>query len=149
MMPEMLLVEADHDMRNPADFLILNKIAKGVFRVRGISRVQGVTRPEGTPIEHTSIPFLLSMQNAGQLQTLEFQKARMNDMLKQVDAMAKMINQMQRIYGLTQQLTNTTHRMIGDTRDVAAITEELRDQIADFEDVWRPIRSYLYWEKHC
>jgi RND superfamily putative drug exporter len=149
MMPEILLVEADHDMRNPADFLILNKIAKGVFRVRGISRVQGVTRPEGTPIEHTSVPFLLSMQNAGQLQTLEFQKARMNDMLKQVDAMAKMMNQMQRIYGLIQQLTNTTHRMIGDTRDLAAITEELRDHIADFEDFYRPIRSYLYWEKHC
>jgi RND superfamily putative drug exporter len=149
MMPEILLVEADHDMRNPADFLILNKIAKGVFRVRGISRVQGVTRPEGTPIEHTSIPFLLSMQNAGQLQTLEFQKARMNDTLKQADAMAKMMNQMQRIYGLIQQLTNTTHRMIGDTRDLAAITEELRDHIADFEDFYRPIRSYLYWEKHC
>jgi len=149
MMPEILMIESDHDMRNPADFLILNKIAKGVFRVRGISRVQGVTRPEGTPIEHTSLPFLLSIQNAGQLQTLEFQKARMNDTLKQADAMAKMINQMQRIYGLIQQLTNTTHRMIGDTRDLAAITEELRDHIADFEDVWRPIRSYLYWEKHC
>jgi RND superfamily putative drug exporter len=149
MMPEILMIESDHDMRNPADFLILNKIAKGVFRVRGISRVQGVTRPEGTPIEHTSIPFLLSMQNAGQLQTLEFQKARMKDTLKQADAMAKMMNQMQRIYGLLQQLTNTTHRMIGDTRDLAAITEELRDHIADFEDVWRPIRSYLYWEKHC
>jgi putative drug exporter of the RND superfamily len=149
MMPEILMIESDHDMRNPADFLILNKIAKGVFRVRGISRVQGVTRPEGTPIEHTSLPFLLSIQNAGQLQTLEFQKARMNDTLKQADAMAKMINQMQRIYGLIQQLTNTTHRMIGDTRDLAAITEELRDHIADFEDFWRPIRSYLYWEKHC
>jgi acyl-CoA synthetase (AMP-forming)/AMP-acid ligase II len=43
MMPEILLVEADHDMRNP-------KLAKGVFRVPGISRVQGITRPEGTLI---------------------------------------------------------------------------------------------------
>jgi RND superfamily putative drug exporter len=149
MMPEILMVESDHDMRNPADFLVLNKLAKGVFRVRGISRVQGVTRPEGTPIEHTSIPFLLSMRNAGQVQTLEFQKDRMNDMLKQANEMAKMINQMQRIYGLMQQLANTTHRMIGDTRDVAAVTEELRDHVADFEDFFRPIRSYFYWEKHC
>src|SRR5580693_4822685 len=149
MMPEILMVESDHDMRNPADFLVLNKLAKGVFRVRGISRVQGVTRPEGTPIEHTSIPFLLSMRNAGQVQTLEFQKDRMNDMLKQANEMAKMINQMQRIYGLMQQLTNMTHRMIGDTRDVAAVTEELRDHVADFEDFFRPIRSYFYWEKHC
>jgi putative drug exporter of the RND superfamily len=149
MMPEILLIESDHDMRNPADFLVLNKLAKGVFRVRGISRVQGVTRPEGTPIGHTSIPFLLSMQNANQIQTLEFQKDRMNDMLEQADAMAKMMSQMQRIYGLTQQLTNTTHRMIGETRELSVITEELRDHIADFEDFYRPIRSYFYWEKHC
>ncbi len=149
MMPEILLVESDHDMRNPADFLVLNKLAKGVFRVRGISRVQGVTRPEGTPIEHTSIPFLLSMQSASQVQTLEYQKNSMNDMLKQADEMAQMINQMERIYSLIQQLTNTTHRMIGETRDLATTTEELRDHVADFEDFWRPIRSYFYWEKHC
>jgi RND superfamily putative drug exporter len=149
MMPEILLIESDHDMRNPADFLVLNKLAKGVFRIPGISRVQGVTRPEGTPIEHTSIPFLLSMQNASQLQTLEFQKDSMNDMLKQADELAKMMNQMQRLYGLMQQLNNATHRMIGDTRDLAAITEELRDHVADFEDFFRPIRSYFYWEKHC
>ncbi|MFZ3306486.1 MAG: MMPL family transporter [Mycobacterium sp.] len=149
MMPEILMIESDHDMRNPADFLVLHKLAKGIFRVRGISRVQGVTRPEGTPIEHTSIPFLLSIQNASQVQTLEFQKNSMNDMLKQADELTKMINQMQRMYGLMQQLTNTTHRMIGETGDLAAITEELRDHIADFEDFWRPIRSYFYWEKHC
>ena len=69
MMPEILMVESNHDMRNPADFLVLHKVAKAIFRVPGISRVQGITRPEGTPIEHTSIPFLLSMQSASQQQT--------------------------------------------------------------------------------
>lgn len=27
--------------------------------------------------------------------------------------------------------------------------EELRNHIADFDDFFRPIRSYFYWEKHC
>lgn len=45
MMPEVLLIEANHDMRNPADFLVLDKLAKGIFRVPGISRVQSITRP--------------------------------------------------------------------------------------------------------
>ena len=71
MMPDILMIESDHDMRNPADFLVLHKLAKGIFRVPGISRVQGITRPEGTPIEHTSIPFLISMQNAGMQQNDE------------------------------------------------------------------------------
>jgi putative drug exporter of the RND superfamily len=149
MMPEILLVEADHDMRNPADFLVLNKLAKGIFAVQGISRVQAITRPEGTPIEHTSIPFLLSMQSAGQLQNMKFQKARMNDILKQAGELEKTINVMQRMYGLLQQLTNTTHHLVGETKEITSITDELRDHIADFDDVWRPVRSYFYWEKNC
>jgi putative drug exporter of the RND superfamily len=149
MMPDILLVESDHDMRNPADFLVLNKLAKRVFRVPGISRVQGITRPEGTPIQHTSIPFRISMQQAGQLQNMQFQKDSMNDMLKQADEMTKMINLMQRMSGLIQQFANTTHHIVGNTKEITSITDELRDRLADYEDLWRPFRSYLYWEKHC
>jgi RND superfamily putative drug exporter len=147
--PDIVLVEADHDMRNPVDLLVLHKLERGVFDVPGIATVQGITRPQGTPLEHASIPFLLSMQNAGQLQNLPFQKDRMNDMLVQADELAKTISLMQRMYGLMQQLTRTTHQMVGDTHGMMAITDELRDHIADFEDFWRPIRSYFYWEKHC
>ncbi|OBF83985.1 hypothetical protein A5791_25115 [Mycobacterium sp. 852002-51163_SCH5372311] len=149
MTPEILLIEADHDLRNSADALVLNKVAKGILSVPGISRVQAVTRPEGTPIAHTSIPFMLSIQNAAQLQIMPFQRERMNDMLVQADELAKMINIMQHMYGLMQQLVATTHHMVGETHELKDITEELRDHIADFEDFWRPIRSYFYWEKHC
>jgi putative drug exporter of the RND superfamily len=149
MTPEVLLVEADHDMRNPADFLVLNKLAKAVFAVPGISRVQAITRPEGTPIEHTSIPFLMSMQNAGQLQNMMFMKARMNGLLGQAEEMATTIATLNRIYGLMQQLNNTTHAIVGKTKEVMALTDEVRDHLADFDDFWRPIRSYFYWEPHC
>src|SRR6185312_4158367 len=47
--PDILLIEADHDMRNPADFLVLNKLSKAVFAVPGVASVQSITRPEGTP----------------------------------------------------------------------------------------------------
>ena len=30
MQPDILMIAADHDMRNPADFLVLNKLAKAV-----------------------------------------------------------------------------------------------------------------------
>ncbi len=149
MVPDILLIEADHDMRNPADFLVLNKLAKGIFDVPGISMVQAITRPEGTPIEHTSIPFMLSMSQAGQIQNLQFMKDRMNDLGTQANELAKTISLMQSMYGLMQQLIGTTHRMVGETRDMVAITDELREHIADFEDFWRPIRSYFYWERHC
>ncbi|BCP10859.1 putative membrane protein, MmpL [Mycobacterium paraintracellulare] len=149
MMPEIVMIEADHDMRNPADFLVLHRLAKGVFGVHGISRVQGITRPEGTPIQHTSIPFLISMQQAIMHQDIKYMQARMDDMLVQADMMAKQIEIMKRIYQLQSQLTDITHDSIMKTKEMVVIVHELRDHISDFEDFFRPLRSYFYWEKHC
>ena len=149
MKPEVLMIESNHDMRNPADFLVLDKLVKGVFRVPGISRVQAITRPDGTTMDHTSIPFQISMQNAGQMQTMKYQRDRMNDMLKQADEMTKTIMTMRTMYALMTKLVGTTHRMVGDTVQMQQITNELRDNISDFDDFWRPVRSYFYWEKHC
>ena len=147
--PDILMIESDHDMRNPADFLVLNKLAKAIFAVPGISNVLAVTRPEGTPIDHTSIPFMLSMQNTAQRLYLPFQKDRMDDMLKQADEMTTTIGLMQHMYDTMKQMVDTTHRLTQSTHELKEITEELRDHIADFDDFWRPLRNYLYWEPHC
>ncbi|MGH3959442.1 RND family transporter [Mycobacterium sp.] len=149
MMPEILMIESNHDMRNPADFLVLHKLAKAIFRVPGISRVQGITRPEGTPIEHTSIPFLLSLQNAAQVQTMHYMKLRTDDMLKQADMMTTQLAIMKRLYALQQQLTAISHHSITESKEMATVVYEIRDHLSDFEDFFRPIRSYFYWEKHC
>lgn len=147
--PDILIVEADHDMRNPVDLLVLNKLAKSVFAVPGVANVQSVTRPEGTPIDHTSIPFMLSISNASQRLSLPFQQDRMDDMLTQADEMTKTIDIMQRMYVLMKQMSDTTHNMVGTTHELQSTTVELRDHMADFDDFFRPIRNYFYWEPHC
>lgn len=149
LMPDILMIESNHDMRNSADFLVLHKLAKAIFRVPGISRVQGITRPEGKPIERTSIPFLISMQNASMLQSIKFMKNQVNDMRKMADLMAEQIVTMKRIYELQKQLNAITHRSIGLTKELTALVSDLRDHIANFDDFWRPIRNYFYWEPHC
>ncbi|PND54890.1 MMPL family RND transporter [Mycobacterium sp. ENV421] len=149
MSPEIMMVEADHDLRNSADFLVLNKLAKAVLAVPGIEKVQAVTRPEGTPIAHTTIPYLMSAQQAGQQQFMFFQKQRMSDLLTQAEQLGQTIGIMSRMYELMQQMSATMHSMVKSTHEMQEITEQLRDHIADFEDFFRPIRNYLYWEPHC
>jgi RND superfamily putative drug exporter len=39
--------------------------------------------------------------------------------------------------------------MTGKITDLTNTVYELRDHIADFDDWFRPLRSYLYWEPHC
>ncbi|HXO79274.1 MAG TPA: MMPL family transporter [Mycobacterium sp.] len=149
MNPDILMVDADHDMRNPADMLVLDRVAYNVLRVDGIAMVQDITRPLGIPIQHSSIPFQNSMQGQTNNQNLPFLRGTLADMLKMSDEMQLTINNMERLYGVMQRLTATTHHMVGTTKEMTAITDELRDHIADFDDFWRPIRSYFYWEKHC
>ncbi|SKG43681.1 MMPL/RND family transporter [Mycobacteroides abscessus] len=149
MAPDILLIEADHDMRNPVDFLVLNKLARGVQAVPGVSRVQAVTRPGGEPLKHTTIPFMLSMSSASQSHLMPFQRNRMDDLLVQADDMLKTIAIMKRMQALTEQMVGTTHDMVRTTHELEDIMNDLRDHVMDFDDFIRPLRNYLYWEKHC
>ncbi|MGV0785253.1 MMPL/RND family transporter, partial [Mycolicibacterium sp. XJ775] len=149
MNPELLLIESDHDLRNSADFLVVDRIAKRIFQVPGISRVQAITRPQGTPIEHTSIPFQISMQGTTQMMNMKYMQDRMKDMLVQADEMQKTVDTMEKMLGLTKEMSDTTHSMVGKMHGMVVDVAEMRDHIADFDDFFRPIRNYLYWEPHC
>ncbi|MCV7258466.1 MMPL/RND family transporter [Mycobacterium shimoidei] len=149
MNPDLLLVETDHDMRNPADFLVMDKVAKAVFHTPGIGRVQAITRPLGTPINHASIPFALSMQGTTQRLNEKYQQDRMADLLVQADQMQKNVDYMEKMLSITKQMAEVTHSTVAKTTKTAADVAEIRDQISQFDDFYRPIRSYFYWEKHC
>ena len=63
---EMLMVESDHDMRNSADFISLDRVAKSLIRLPGVAMVQSITRPLGRPLEHATHP--LPVHHPGQRQ---------------------------------------------------------------------------------
>ncbi len=149
MNPELLMIESDHDLRNPADFLVIDKIAKSVVRTPGISRVQTITRPDGTPIEHTTIPFMVSRQGTTNTMNEGYQQDRMADMLVQADEMQTTIDNMEAMQSITEQMAATTHSMVTKMQDMTLDVVELRDNIADFDDFLRPVRNYFYWEPHC
>ncbi|MFV8048175.1 RND family transporter [Mycobacterium sp. 48b] len=149
MNPELLLIESDHDLRNSADFLVIERIAKRIFQVPGISRVQAITRPQGTPIEHTSIPFNISMQGTTQTMNQKYMQDRMDDMLKQADEMQVTIDTMTKMIALMEQMKAVMNSMVGKMHGMVDDIKELRDHISDFDDFFRPIRNYLYWEPHC
>jgi RND superfamily putative drug exporter len=149
MNPELLMLEADHDLRNPADMLVIDRVAKNVFHLNGIERVQTITRPLGAPIEHSSIPFQIAMQNSATLQTAKVQNDNTAQMLEQADELSKTIANMERMYAIMKELTATTHDMVAQTHEMLDTTNEVRNHISDFDDFFRPLRSYFYWEKHC
>lgn len=147
--PDLLMIESDHDLRNPTDMLVLDKIAGAIFRVPGIERVQSITRPLGPPIQDGSVPFQLSVQTAPIRSNLNYLKDRVADIKKITGFLDTQITLLERQYAITQKLADAADDSSKTTGETAAITDEIRDHIADFDDFWRPIRSYFYWEKHC
>jgi RND superfamily putative drug exporter len=149
MNPELLMVESDHDLRNSADFLVIDKIAKAIFHVPGIARVQTITRPTGKPIEHTTIPFQVSMQGTGQKLNEKYNQDLMANMLVQADDMQTSIDSLEKMSSITGQMAAVTHSMVSIMKNTTIDLAELRDHISDFDDFFRPIRNYFYWEPHC
>ena len=149
MNPDILMVEADHDMRNPADMLVLNAVARNVMHTEGIAMVQNITRPLGIPIQHSSIPFQTSVQGQTSNMNLPFQRDQLANQLKTVDATNVSIDIMEKQYQLSLEQTQLTQDSAAKSQDLLATTEELRDNIANFDDQFRPLRNYFYWEPHC
>ena len=147
--PELLMLESDHDLRNSADFLVIDRVAKAMFHQPGIGRVQTITRPLGTPVEHSSIPFMLGMQGTLQTMNMSYLQDRMDDMLKQGDDMQANIDNLRQMYDLMGELNAVTHSMTGKMTMTFEDLKALRDNIANFDDFFRPIRNYFYWEPHC
>jgi RND superfamily putative drug exporter len=149
MNPDLMMIETDHDLRNPADFLVIDKIAKALVRVHGIAQVQTITRPEGKPIEHSTIPYAISQTSTGQIMNNDYLQTTMANTLKQADAMQVTIDSMETMQSITTQLADVTNSMAAKIKNTSLDVNKLRDSIADFDDFFRPLRNYFYWEPHC
>jgi len=149
MNPELLMIKSDHDLRTSADFLVIDKIAKAIFHTPGISRVQTITRPDGKPIKHSTIPFQISMQGTASKLNEKYQQDSFSNMLQQANDMQTMIDTLTHMLALMDQLSANINEMAAKITDLAATVGELRDNIENFQDMFRPLKAYVYWEPHC
>ena len=149
MNPDILMVESNHDMRNTADMLVLDRVAKNVLHTEGIAMVQSITRPLGIPIQHSSIPFQTAIQGQTQNLNLPFQRQQLDDQLKMIDATNVSIDILEQQYQLSLEQTRLTQDSAAKSQELLEVTKKVRDNIANFDDQFRPLRNYFYWEPHC
>ncbi len=161
--PDIMTIESSHDMRNSTDLIVLDRIAKSLFRIKGIAMVQSITRPLGSPIAHGSIPYQISMQAVPITQNLQFLKARVDDLDTMSNSLDSMVASMTRIQNQMNLMSGAMHDTVAGAQDMAGLSrrgavdmnemraavDQMRDQLADFDDVARPLRNYFYWDPNC
>lgn len=146
---DMLMVESDHDMRNSTDMIALDKVAREVFHTPGVAMIQSVTRPLGTPLEHSSFTYTMGTMGTKINEILPFLTDltdRFTQMADITDRMAALMHQQQ---GLTGQQAGASHISLKGAQELKDVTVTMRDTLANFDDQFRPLRNYFYWEPHC
>ncbi|WP_078288110.1 MMPL family transporter [Mycobacterium sp. D16R24] len=146
---DMLMIESDHDMRNSTDMIALDKVAREVFHTPGVAMIQSVTRPLGTPLEHSSFTYTMGTMGTKINELVPFLTDltdRFTDMADITDRMATLMRQQQ---ALTGQQAGAAHITVKGAQELKDVTVSMRDTLANFDDQFRPLRNYFYWEPHC
>lgn len=146
---DMLMIESDHDMRNSTDMIALDKLAREVFHTPGVAMIQSVTRPLGTPLEHSSFTYTMGTMGTKINELIPFLTDltdRFTQMADITDRMATLMRQQQE---LTGQQAGASHISLKGAQELKDVTVTMRDTLANFDDQFRPLRNYFYWEPHC
>jgi RND superfamily putative drug exporter len=146
---EMLMIETDHDMRNSADFISLDRVAKSLIRLTGVAMVQSITRPLGRPLEHATLPYLFTTQGSGNGQQLPFNKQQNANTDQQAQITQHSVEVLRKEIVYFQNMSDELHKTVVTVEDLQEITDEMNQEISNVDDFFRPIKSYFYWEKHC
>lgn len=149
MSTDAVYVQSDHDMRNTTDMIALDRITKSIYRVPGISMVQSVTRPNGRPLEHASLPYAMGSVGTKIGENIGFLRDRIADLDALAATMGDVVDSTTRMEELTTKLGIGTHISRQSADQLLAITQDARDKLANFDDFFRPLRGYFYWERHC
>jgi len=146
---EMLMVETDHDMRNSADFISLDRVARALIRIPGVAEVQSITRPMGRALEHAHLPYLWTTSGSGSGQQNPFNIQQNTNTDKQAQVNADTVKVLRKEIDFFQNLSDELHKTVITTEDLEKVTNEMNEEISNLDDFFRPLKGYFYWEKHC
>ncbi|MGO9925475.1 MAG: MMPL family transporter, partial [Mycobacterium sp.] len=146
---EMLMIESDHDMRNSADFISLDRAAKALERLPGVAMVQSITRPMGRALEHATLPYLFTTQGSGNGQQLPFNQQQNANTNEQAQITTHTVAVTRKEIDYFQNLSDELHKTVLTVEDLQRVTDQMNQEISNFDDFFRPLKSYFYWERHC
>jgi transport protein len=146
---EMMMIESDHDMRNSADFISLDRVAKELIRLPGVAMVQSITRPLGRPLDHANVPYLFTVQGGAAGQQLPFNEHQNDNTDQQAKIQADTVATLGKTIDLTQKLSDDLHTTVLTLENLQQVTDEVNEDISNLDDFIRPLKNYFYWEPHC
>ena len=103
----------------------------------------------GRALEHATLPYLFTTQGSGNGQQLPFNRQQNANTDKQAEITADTVTVLRKEIVLFQNMSDELHKTVVTVEDLQKVTDEMNSEISNFDDFWRPIKAYFYWERHC
>ena len=149
LLPDLVLIETDHDLRNPADLIALERVSAGIFAVNGVNMVQSVTRPFGKPLREAALT-----NQAGVVgQQLLTKTDDIDSQLQSLDSLPAMTRELKNAIGRIDSAIHAAGGVVADDSQVAAAMDsrinQVRQAVGDLNHNLDPVRSYTQSIANC
>ncbi|MFY9614919.1 MAG: MMPL family transporter [Candidatus Dormiibacterota bacterium] len=111
-LPDYILVQSDHDLRNPQDLALLDSVTKSETRVPGVTSVRSFTQPGGDRIPQASIPYQAGQVGQGLQQARDQLQAGSGGVQQLKDGSGQVANGAGQVAGGAQQAQNSVDPFI-------------------------------------
>jgi putative drug exporter of the RND superfamily len=143
LLPDVVTIEADHDLRNPAGLVAAERITRQIMAVPGVRMVQSASRPVGTVPDEATLSYqagVLGEQFGASMDSLIERLQRVGDLDAILSDMSAAVSQLGRgMAGGSGGL-----REIGSgADDMRAGMEGLQDNIAAVSGYLDPLRTFV------
>lgn len=149
LLPETVLIRSDHDLRNPAGLIAIERVTRQVMSVRGVRSVLSASRPAGVPLTEASLAHQSGLAGAG--------------LASNVEALTPKLDALDSIQGTLDQLANAVDvldRQLGSasaglarvgegTGDVRSGVSQLQDTVAGVTESATPLRQFADTTPNC
>ena len=143
------MVETDHDMRNSADFISLDRVARALIRLPGVAMVQSITRPMGRALNVPKSPTCSPRKAAVTANSSRSTGSKTPIPISRPRIQAHSVAVLRKEIVFFQKMSDELHQTVLTVEDLQKITEEMNEEVSNLDDFFRPIKSYFYWERHC
>jgi putative drug exporter of the RND superfamily len=149
LLPEVVTVQADHDLRNPAGLIAVERISRQIMAIPGVRMVQSASRPAGTVPEEATLSYqagVLGQQLSGDVDGLIQRLRRIGDLDATLSQMTAAVEQLS--HGI-QGSANGLHEIGSGADDMRAGIDGLHRNVDAVSGYLAPLRNFVDTTPDC
>jgi putative drug exporter of the RND superfamily len=149
LLPDIVTVQADHDLRNPAGLIAVERITRQIMAIPGVRMVQSASRPSGAVPEQATLSYqagVLGQQFSGDVDALVQRLRRVGDLDATLSQMTAAVDQL----GRGMQGSADGLRQIGSgADDMRAGIDGMRGTVGVMSGYLAPLRNFVDTTPDC